>query len=141
LAIITAFTIGHSLTLIGGAWFGWSLPVQPVELAIAVSVLVSAIHAARPIFAGKEPWVAAGFGLIHGLAFATIIGEFALPPGERATAILGFNLGIEAVQIGIAALVFPLLIWASRRSWYQPVRLALAAGAGLAALFWVWERL
>jgi hydrogenase/urease accessory protein HupE len=140
LTIITAFTIGHSLTLIGGAWFGWSLPVQPVEVAIALSVLVSAIHAAKPIFAGKEPWVAAGFGLIHGLAFATIIGEFTLPPTERATAILGFNLGIEAVQLGIAVLVFPALILASRQRWYRPVRLVLATGAGLAALFWVWER-
>ena len=46
---VSMFTIGHSLTLIGGAFFGWKLPAQPVEIGIAVSILVSAIHAWRRI--------------------------------------------------------------------------------------------
>src|SRR5438045_3779903 len=101
--VVSAFTLGHSVTLIGGAFFGWRLPAQPVEVAIAVSILVSAVHAARPLFAGREPWVAAGFGLVHGLAFATVIGNFGLDPLEKAQSILGFNLGIELVQLAVVA--------------------------------------
>jgi HupE / UreJ protein len=139
--IITAFTIGHSLTLIAGAALSWQLPVQPVEIAIALSVLISAIHAARPIFPGREAWVAGGFGLIHGMAFATVIANFALPPGERALAILGFNLGIELVQIALALLFLPVLLWLCRSPAWPMMRTSAASLAGVAALVWLVQRL
>ena len=66
LKIITAFTIGHSITLLVGAVGILRLPSQPIEVLIAISILVSAIHAIRPIFPNREMYVAAGFGLIHG---------------------------------------------------------------------------
>jgi HupE / UreJ protein len=140
-SIITAFTVGHSVTLIGGAFFGWQLPAQPVEVGIAVSILISAIHAFRPVFPGKEAFIAAGFGLIHGLAFATVIGNFALESLAKAQAILGFNLGIELVQVTLAMLVVPLLLWLARRPLYQRVRMAGALLAGMAALYWIWVRI
>jgi hypothetical protein len=57
LRIVTAFTIGHSFTLIGATLGGWHLPTAPVEVAIAVSVLVSAIHAIRPLLpAASRTW-------------------------------------------------------------------------------------
>lgn len=138
--IVSAFTIGHSATLIGGAFFGWRLPSQPVEIAIALSILISAIHAARPLFPGREALVAGGFGLIHGLAFATVIGNFALQPIDKAIAILGFNLGIETVQLIVVAVVMPLLLWLAARPAYQPFRKAGSVFAGAAALFWIWDR-
>ena len=138
--IVSAFTIGHSVTLIGGAVFGWALPSQPVEIGIALSILISAIHAARPLFPGREALVAGGFGLVHGLAFATVIGNFALEPFDKAIAILGFNLGIEAVQLIVVAVVLPLLLWLAAKPAYQHVRLAGALLSGAAALFWIWER-
>lgn len=138
--IVSAFTIGHSVTLIGGAVFGWALPSQPVEVAIALSILISAIHAARPLFPGREALVAGGFGLIHGLAFATVIGNFALQPLDKGVAILGFNLGIEAVQLIVVAVVLPLLLWLAAKPTYRHVRLAGAFLSGAAALFWIWER-
>jgi HupE / UreJ protein len=138
--IVSAFTIGHSVTLICGAVFGWALPSQPVEIAIALSILISAIHAARPLFPGREALVAGGFGLIHGLAFATVIGNFALQPLDKGIAILGFNLGIEAVQLIVVAIVLPLLLWLAATPAYRHVRLAGALVSGAAALFWVWER-
>jgi HupE / UreJ protein len=140
-SIITAFTIGHSLTLIAGAALGWQLPVQPVEIAIALSVLISAAHAARPIFPGREAWVAGGFGLIHGMAFATVIANFALPAGERALAILGFNLGIELVQIALALMFLPALLWLSKRPIWPVVRTVSASVAGVAALVWLAQRI
>jgi hypothetical protein len=140
LKIITAFTVGHSLTLIAGAVFGWQLPVGPVEVGIALSVLISAIHAARPLFAGREPWIAGAFGLVHGMAFATVIASFSLPPVERGLAILGFNLGIETVQIALASLVLPVLLWLANGSYWFYVRTGGAVVAGGAAIVWLAQR-
>lgn len=139
--IVTAFTIGHSTTLILAAFFGVRLPAQPVEAGIALSVLVSAIHAARPLFPGKEPVVAGLFGLVHGLAFATLVSNFGLGTTTRVVAILGFNLGIEAVQLGVVALALPVLLMLARWRHGHRARLALAVLTGIAALVWLTERL
>lgn len=140
-AVVSAFTAGHSLTLIGGAFFGWRLPTQPVEVLIAVSILVSSLHAWRPLFAGREPWAAGGFGLIHGLAFATLIGHFGLEPLQKAQSILGFNLGIELVQLAVVAAVTPALVLLARTPSYPALRVAAAIFAGVAAIAWIVERL
>ncbi|WP_195908569.1 HupE/UreJ family protein [Novosphingobium sp. Gsoil 351] len=138
--IVTAFTIGHSTTLILAALFGARLPTAPVEAGIALSVLVSAIHAMHPLFPGRERFVAFGFGLVHGLAFATVISGFGATVLARGTAILGFNLGIEAVQLALVLLLLPALVVGSRTRYYRPARLALAGFTALAALAWLIER-
>ena len=141
LLIVTAFTIGHSLTLLLGA-LGWvQLPGQPVEVLIAVSILVSAVHAVRPLFPGREAWVAAGFGLVHGLAFASTLANLRLEAGPMALSILGFNLGIELMQLFVIALTIPWLLLLARTPQYRAVRLAGAVLAAVAALAWVAERL
>lgn len=141
LKVITAFTAGHSLTLLAGA-LGWlRLPAQPVEVLIAVSILVSAVHALRPLFPGREAYVAAGFGLVHGLAFASTLATLHLTPGPMALSILGFNLGIELMQLAVVALTVPWLLQLSRTPVYAVVRVAGAGAAGLAALAWIVERL
>lgn len=138
--ITAAFTAGHSLTLIAVAAFGWRLPAPPVEIAIALTILVAAIHAWRPIFPGREAFVAAGFGLIHGMAFATAISNFGLDVTEKSLAILGFNLGIELVQLAIIALALPLVLLLSRSPRAALWRTSGAAVAGVAALAWLFER-
>jgi hypothetical protein len=138
--IVTAFTLGHSATLILAAAFDARLPTAPVEAAIALSVLISAVHAIRPLFPGRERFVAFGFGLIHGLAFATVLAGFGASVAARATAILGFNLGIEAVQLALVLLLLPALVIGSRTRWYAPVRVALGGFAAFAALAWLVER-
>ena len=140
LAVVSAFTVGHSLTLIGGAFFGWKLPAQPVEVGIALSILISAVHAWRPLFAGREALLAGLFGLVHGLAFATVIGNFGLEPLQKAQSILGFNLGIEVVQLLVVAATMPALLMLARTPAYQPFRIAGAAFAGVAAIAWIIER-
>jgi hypothetical protein len=67
------------------------VPERPIEVLIAASILVSAVHAFRPIFPGREAWIAAFFGLIHGLAFAATLDRLGLGRWEH----LAFNLGIE----------------------------------------------
>lgn len=141
LFIVTAFTVGHSLTLLAGA-LGWvRLPSQPVEILIAVSILVSAIHAVRPIFPGREAWIAAGFGLIHGLAFASTLANLQLDAAPMALSILGFNVGIELMQLFIILLTIPWLMLLSRTKAYGIIRLTGAFLAAVAAIAWVIERI
>jgi hypothetical protein len=138
--IATAFTVGHSITLLICA-LGWlRLPTQPVEILIAFSILVSAIHAIYPIFPGKETYVAAGFGLIHGLAFASILANLNIGAGPMALSILGFNLGIELIQIFVIAITVPWLILLSQTNLYKWVRVPGAVMAAIAALAWITER-
>ncbi|MFD1145279.1 HupE/UreJ family protein [Larkinella insperata] len=145
LRVITAFTLGHSLTLLLGT-LGWvRLPSQPVEVLIAVSILVSASHAVRPLFAnrtaiGRETGIAAGFGLVHGLAFADTLANLHLETGLLALSILGFNLGIELMQLFVIVLTIPWLMLLSRTPAYPAVRLTGALLAAVAALAWVAER-
>lgn len=140
LKIVSAFTIGHSLTLLIGA-LGWlRLPGQFVEILIAFSIFVSALHAIRPWFAGREVYIAAGFGLVHGLAFAGSIAEYGFSPWYLAATILGFNLGIELMQLVVVALTIPWLILLARTPFYTPVRLAGAIFGATASLGWIAER-
>jgi hypothetical protein len=139
--IVTGFTLGHSATLIAATVFGAKLPTAPVEAAIALSVLVSAVHALRPIFPAREPLVATLFGLVHGLAFATLVSDLGIGPGNRLVALLGFNLGIEAMQLLIAVLALPATLWLAadpaRARWRSALALTFAAAAGI----WLAERL
>jgi HupE / UreJ protein len=141
LRIVTAFTLGHSLTL-GLAAFGFvHLPSRPVEVLIAVSILVSAVHALRPIFPGKEAAIAAFFGLFHGLAFASTLSELGLARWERVAGILAFNLGIETMQMAVVAAILPSLLLMSRTRAYPFLRLFGAFCAGVASMGWITERI
>ncbi len=139
--VVTAFTVGHSATLALGAWGMVSLPSRVVEVLIAFSILVSALHALRPLFPGREPAIAAGFGLVHGLAFATTLQNLGIGPWQRIASILGFNLGIETMQLIVVAAMLPSLLILSRTPAYPTFRLGGALFAGFASLGWIIERL
>lgn len=138
--IVSAFTFGHSVTLLAGALRWLTLPQRPVEILIACSVLVTAIHAWRPLFPGREARVAAGFGLVHGLAFATVLTELRLDGAAMALSILGFNLGIEAMQLVVIALTVPWLILLSLTPAHRYVRQGGAILAAAAACGWILNR-
>lgn len=140
IGLVTAFTIGHCLTLVGATVANGSFPAQPIEVIIAISVFVSAAHAARPIFPTHEPAVAAGFGLVHGLAFATLVSD--LNPTKEVTpvALIGFNLGIEIVQVAIVVVVMPALIGLARYPSYRLIRLGVAFAGMAAATAWIFDR-
>ncbi len=138
--VVTAFTVGHSITLVFGA-MGWArLPGAVVESAIAFSILVSAVHALVPIFRGREIFIAGGFGLVHGLAFASTLTEFGFDPLTMASSVLGFNLGIEAVQLLIILAAMPWLVLLARSRVYGPFRVVGAVLTGIAAAAWFAER-
>jgi len=138
--VVTAFTLGHSVTLVLGA-LGWArLPGAVVESAIALSILVSAVHALVPILRGREVFVAGGFGLVHGLAFAATLTGFGFDPWMLVSSVLGFNLGIEAFQLLVILAAMPGLVLLARSRVYRPFRVAGAAFTGIAALAWFAER-
>jgi hypothetical protein len=139
--VVTAFTVGHSISLALAALGLVSAPSRPVEVLIAVSILISAAHALRPLFPGREAGIAAFFGLIHGLAFAATLGELGLGRWERVTGILAFNLGIETMQLIVVAAALPSLVLMSRTSAYPFLRIGGALFAALASAGWIAERL
>lgn len=141
LKVVTAFTIGHSITLALAALGIVHVPARPIEVLIAVSILVSAIHAIRPIFPGRESAIAGFFGLIHGLAFATTLGELGLGRWERVASIFAFNIGIETMQLIVVVATMPSLILLSRSRAYAALRVGGAVFAGLASAGWIAERL
>jgi hypothetical protein len=140
LRIVTAFTLGHSLTLALAAFGLVQLPSRPVEVLIAVSILVSAVHAIRPLFPGREAAIAAFFGLIHGLAFASALGDLGFSSWYRLVSLLGFNLGIEAMQLTVVVVTLPSLLLVSRVRAYAVLRIGGACFAAIAAIGWIVER-
>lgn len=140
LKIITAFTIGHSITLAIGAFGFVGIPIQWIEITIAFSIWVSAIHAIWPIFYSKEFLVAIGFGLIHGLAFSETLQNLHLLKSDLLISLLGFNLGIECMQIGIVLIVIPSFLIMSQTIYFKYVKNSLALLVSLAAIGWIVQR-
>lgn len=152
-AQLTLFTVGHSLTL-AALVLGWLVvPVQAIEAWIALSVLYLAVQLALPLHthAGAQPnnsshlVVITLFGLLHGLGFALSMVDKGFPADALLPTLIAFNLGIEAGQVFIVALLwglFALLGASSQHSGRAPqyAHQALLLVTGGAALFWTFER-
>lgn len=140
--VVTAFTAGHSVTLLAAA-LGWVvLPSRLVETVIAASiVLVAALNYARPEARAQMPWIALGFGLVHGFGFSGVLAELGLPARARVLSLLSFNVGIELAQIAAVLLAIGPLAWLARRPGYRTyVVKAGSVAIGLLATFWMVER-
>ena len=149
LLALTAFTLAHSLTL-GLAMFGvWGLPPKPVEILIALSIVLLAVELAQhtrgtssPTLTLRKPWlVAFAFGLLHGFGFAGALSEIGLPPSDRGWALLLFNLGVEIGQLLFVGAVLTLLTLARRLRW-QPVLQSriITILLGAIAVYWTLDR-
>jgi hypothetical protein len=108
---ITAFTLGHSLTLSLTVLGYTPVSSRPIEVAIAFSIFLLAVELSRGPRAREGvirrfPWlVAASFGLLHGAGFAGALAEIGLPAHEIPLALLSFNVGIELGQLAFVAAV------------------------------------
>src|SRR5262245_19019108 len=126
-AIVTAFTIAHSITLGLAATDLIALPSRLVESAIAASVVFAGISNLYPALAQRRWLIAFLFGLIHGFGFASVLSDLALPKGSLARSLVSFNLGVEMGQLAIVVIFLPLA-YGLRKSWtYQ--RLVLVSGS------------
>ena len=121
---ITAFTIGHSITLSLVTLGFFDFPVALVEFAIALSIFVLAVELTRirkHDMLWRNPWwLAGGFGLLHGMGFAGALAETGLPQDNLPLALLFFNVGIEVGQIAFILAV--LAIWYLVRTPLTPWR-------------------
>jgi len=157
LTTITAFTLGHSVTLCLVALGYLILPSRPVESLIALSILLLAVELAQrrqrehrmqsgPLetsLTETHPWfVAAGFGLVHGAGFAGALAEVGLPPDEIPVTLLIFNVGIELGQLFFVALVVGVLALLKRvaPSRHAAVQASLYLPIGGLAMFWIIDR-
>lgn len=138
--VVTAFALGHSLTLALAASGVIDPPTGLIEILVALSIAVSALHAMRPLVPGGEARIAFAFGLVHGVAFAETLGQLGLAGKDLVVALLGFNAGIEVTQLTVVALVMPSVWVLSATRAYAPVRLAVGAFAFCAAIGWGLER-
>lgn len=139
--VVTAFTLAHSLTLALAA-LGWVVPAsRPVEVLIAASVVFTALNNLRT-WVRRHALLAFGFGLVHGFGFAGALAELGLPQGRTLAALLAFNLGVEAGQLGVVLLALPAL-YALARLPRDPRRVTAPASLALAAAgaWWCGQRL
>jgi hydrogenase/urease accessory protein HupE len=145
---VTAFTIAHSVTLIGTTLGLIGLPQRPVEAIIALSIIFLAAEIVKkkdgePRLSERVPWVVAFlFGLLHGFGFAGALKEIGLPESDVPTALLTFNLGVEAGQLLIVAATFGLLraLRSLRPEWTRPAIRLSSYGIGAIASMWLLER-
>ncbi|MFT4062144.1 MAG: HupE/UreJ family protein, partial [Edaphocola sp.] len=141
LKITIAFTVGHSLTLILATLGIITFPSKPIEILIAVSILITAFHALKPLFPNRENLIAGFFGLIHGLAFSTVLSELNLTKERLVLSLLGFNIGIELMQLIVIFLVMPWLLLISKYKIYNFYKNFLAVLAIIASVSWIAERI
>ncbi|MCL6282032.1 HupE/UreJ family protein [Ruegeria sp. 2012CJ41-6] len=140
---ISAFTLAHTLTLALGTLGVVQVRPEIVEPLIALSIVFVALE---NIFVRRlYPWrvvVVFGFGLLHGLGFATVLGEYGLPAAQFIPALVGFNIGVEIGQLTVIAIAFLTVgLWFRDRSWYRG-RIAIPASLVIAGIgaYWFVER-
>jgi hypothetical protein len=106
--VLSAFTLAHATTLTLSVLQIVHIPQRLSETGIAITILVTAFDNIFHVLPRRRWPLAFAFGLIHGLGFANALGPLNLPAASLALALVSFNLGLEAVQIGIAAVILPL---------------------------------
>jgi hypothetical protein len=140
IAIVTAFTVAHSITLSMAAMGVVTLPARPIEAIIALSIAAAALHNIYRPFQVREWTIAFAFGLFHGFGFANVLSEIELERSYLALSLLGFNLGVELGQLGIILIAFPLLFALRSTRIYMPVMRYGSLVLICIALFWFVER-
>jgi hydrogenase/urease accessory protein HupE len=115
-AVVTSFTVAHSITLLLAAMDVVRLPSRITESLIALSIVYVAVENFF-IKDAKHRWVLTfAFGLVHGLGFSSVLRERLQDIDSIAVPVVSFNLGVELGQISILLVVFPLLAWIRKGS-------------------------
>ena len=150
--IVTAFTVGHTMTLSLAAMGVVTPPGSLIEPLIALSVVLVGVDNLLvgdralgadgrtldgPATRDLRPWMAGLFGLVHGFGFASVLREFGLPREALGWSLFGFNLGVELGQLAFVFPVAALLAQIRRRAPLAGSRLAMV-GSVLVALAGTW---
>lgn len=152
IAIATSFTAAHSITLsLAALGVVTGLSSRLVESAIAASIAWVAVENylyALPRTDGADPsllrwrWLLTFvFGLVHGFGFASALSETGLPADHLPLALASFNVGVEAGQVAIISVAWPLITRAAVRPWYRPRAVQVASlGVFSIAVYWFVQR-
>lgn len=142
LGMVSSFTLAHSLTLALAALHVVELSPRIVEPAIAVTIVLAAIDNLRPLLAGgRRTFFCFVFGLVHGFGFAGALAELDLPVLGFVTALVEFNLGVEAGQLLVVCTALGVLMTLRRWTHYEGLVLKAGSVAALAvATIWFVER-
>jgi hypothetical protein len=135
--VVTAFTLAHSITLALATLSIFAPSPRVVEPLIALSIAYVGVENFFVKDASKRWRITFPFGLIHGFGFAGALREIALPHAQLPVALVSFNLGVEAGQLGVLALALPLIFAARRAPAFRERGVKLAsAGIALAGVVW-----
>lgn len=140
---VTAFTAAHTVTLALATLGIVNLPSSIIEPLIAASIVYIAIE---NIIGGQIGWrrvaIVFAFGLLHGLGFASVLGDIGLEPARFITGLIGFNIGVELGQIAVILASFILVgLPFGRKSWYrQAIAVPGSVAIGAVGAFWFVER-
>ncbi len=132
LAVVTAFTVSHSITLTLAALGIVGLPSRLVESGIALSVMLAALNNIWPLVTRKVWLLAFGFGLVHGFGFASVLADLGLPRDALALSLAGFNIGVEIGQLTVVLVFVPFIFLIRKKYFYRPV--FLVGGSSIIAL-------
>ena len=138
----SVFTIAHATTLFLSTYGIFSLPSRYVEPAIALSIAWIALeNVLQPRLGASRLAVVFGFGLVHGLGFASSLSDIPFPKHDFLFALLGFNFGVDLGQLFVMAVAFLLVGWFRDEPWFRR-RIAIPASLTIAAigLFWAGQR-
>jgi len=137
LAVVTAFTVSHSITLTLAALDVIGLPSRLVESGIALSVLLASLNNIWPIVT-RRGWVLEFcFGLVHGFGFASVLGDLGLPRDALALALAGFNIGVEIGQLTVVLAIVPLTYVLRNARFYRP-GILVGGSSAIALIAGVW---
>ena len=134
----TVFTIAHATTLFLSTYGIFSLPSRFVEPGIALSIAWIAIeNVFKPRLGPSRLAVVFGFGLVHGLGFASSLRDIPFPKHDFIVALLGFNFGVDFGQLFVIAVAFMLVGWFRNEPWFRS-RIAIPCSLVIAAIGLLW---
>lgn len=140
---VTAFTLAHTVTLALATLGIVTLPAALVEPLIAASIVYIAVE---NVIGGQIGWrrvaIVFAFGLLHGLGFASVLGDIGLDPAQFVTGLIGFNIGVELGQLAVLLAAFILIgLPFGRKPWYrQAIAVPASVAIGAVGAYWVVER-
>lgn len=138
--LVSTFTLAHSITLTATALEVISLNSRIVELGIAISVAITALNNVFPMIM-RLGYITFGFGLLHGMGFASVFGDLNAQSSSLVMNVLAFNLGVELGQLAIVALLLPLLILVRNLKLYSKAIMPIASSIiAVIAIMWTLQR-
>ena len=140
IAIITSFTIAHSITLLLAAFGVVTLPTRFIECSIALTIVYVAAENLWRSEYGHRWMLTFFFGLIHGFGFANTLNPQELPLEAKAKCLLVFNLGVEAGQLAVVVVLLPVSLALANWRHGRRAKMAVSVVVALLGLAWFLDR-